>query len=111
LARSIDSAAVAAIQAVHGRKSLGSVTVALGRAQFGAPFFSIDQKLLNFCNSNMLPSRNPKMSKLCMVLELSILNDISHWVNFQFPTEFKLQILEQTPVLTLPRILTEFKPF
>jgi hypothetical protein len=102
---------VVAVRAARGQKCLGSVTVALGRAQFGAPFFPIVQKLLNFCNSNMLPPRNPKMSKLCMVLELSILNDFSHWVDFQFPTEFMLQILEQTPLLTLPQILKEFKPF
>jgi hypothetical protein len=52
--------------------------------------FPIVQKLLNFCNSNMLPSRKPKMSKLGMVLELNILNNFSHWVDFQFRTEFKL---------------------
>jgi hypothetical protein len=35
-----------------------------GLAQFGS------QKLLNFSNSNMMPSRNPKISKLGMVLDL-----------------------------------------
>jgi hypothetical protein len=72
------------------------MTVALGRAQFGAQ--PIVQKMLKFCKSNMLPSQNPKMSELGMVVELNILNNFSHWVNFQIPTEFKLQILEQTPL-------------
>jgi hypothetical protein len=33
-----------------------------------------------------------------MVLELNILKNFSHWVDFEFPTEFMLQILEQTPL-------------
>jgi hypothetical protein len=77
------------------------VTVALGRAQFGAVFFPIVQKLLKFCNSNMLPSRNPKMSKLGMVLELIIVNNVSHWVDFKILLDFELENLERDSNLNL----------
>jgi hypothetical protein len=45
---STDSTAVVAVRAARGQKCLGSVTVALGRAQFGAPFFSNCSKIAQF---------------------------------------------------------------
>jgi hypothetical protein len=48
LTRSADSVAAAAVQAARGRKSLGLVTVALGRAQFGAQSFFNCSKIAQF---------------------------------------------------------------
>jgi hypothetical protein len=61
-------------------------TEAPGRAQFIVPncfpFIQIASKL---CNSNSLPSQGPKIFKLCKVLDLNMMNNFVHWLNFQFP--------------------------
>jgi hypothetical protein len=58
-------------------------TVALGRAQFIVPncfpFIQITSKL---CNSNSLPFQGPKIFKLCKVLNLNMMNNFVHWLNF-----------------------------
>jgi hypothetical protein len=45
---------------------------------------------LQLHNSQTRSSQCPKIFKLCMMLELIILTNFSHWVPFQFSTEFKL---------------------
>jgi hypothetical protein len=66
-------------------------TVALGRAQFTVPthfpFIPIASKLWN---SNSLRSQGPKIFKLCKVLDLNMMNNFVHWLNFQFPLYFMI---------------------
>jgi hypothetical protein len=90
-----NSAAAVAVQAAHGWKSLGSVSIALGRAQFGAQsFFQLFKNCSNFAIQICCHSEIQKMSKLGMVLELIILNNFSHWVDFQILLDFELENLE-----------------
>jgi hypothetical protein len=49
----------------------------------------------------MLPSQNPKMSKHGMVLELIIVNNVSHWIDFKILLDFELENLERDSNLNL----------
>jgi hypothetical protein len=61
-------------------------TVALGRAQSQfQTVFLINQIASTLCNSDSLPSLIPKIFKLCKGLDLNVMNNFVHWLNFQFP--------------------------
>jgi hypothetical protein len=61
-------------------------TVALGRAQITVPNrFPINQIASTICSSDSLPSLGPKIFKLCKALDLNMMNNFVHWLNFQFP--------------------------
>jgi hypothetical protein len=68
------------------------VTVAMGRAQilfqsfskFCFNLFPNIQIFTKICNSIQMPSRVPKILKLCIVLVLNMKNNFSHWPNLKF---------------------------
>jgi hypothetical protein len=61
-------------------------TVALGRAQSQfQTVFLINQIASTLCNSDSLPSLVPKIFKLCKGMDLNVMNNFVHWLNFQFP--------------------------
>jgi hypothetical protein len=74
------------VRTCDGHCRFSGSAVALGRAQFTVPnhfsFIPIASKL---CNSNYLPSHGPKIFKLCKVLDLNMVKNFVHWINFQFP--------------------------
>jgi hypothetical protein len=51
------------------------------------PNIQITSKL---CNANQMPSRVPKMFKLCTWLDLNPLNNVLHCSNFKFPLNLML---------------------
>jgi hypothetical protein len=57
-------------------------------------WFSNIQNTSKLWNTKWKPTWCLKIFQLGMVVELNILNNFSTWVDFKFPTEFKLQILE-----------------
>jgi hypothetical protein len=68
----------------HGQFKLGSVNVVLGRAQFTVDLILQYSNILHVCNSNQKASRVAKMFKLCMRLDLNLVNNCLHWTNFKF---------------------------
>jgi hypothetical protein len=77
-----DSCCLNAGRAVRKRSLTG------GPAQFG--IFPIFQKQLEIVNSKQTSFGAPKILKLCMMLDLSILSNFFNWVDFEFPTQFML---------------------
>jgi hypothetical protein len=67
--------------ATHGGHSLNAAGVLSERCRQVGPTqfedFSNIHKLLKLCNSNWMPSRVPKISKLCMWLPLNIKTALS----------------------------------
>jgi hypothetical protein len=59
-----------------------------GPTQFG--IFPIFQKQLEIVNSKQTSFGAPKILKLCMMVDLSILSNFFNWVDFEFPTQFML---------------------
>jgi transposase InsO family protein len=45
--------------------------------------FPIIQTLHKFCNSNLLHYQIPKMSKICRLLDMNLMNNFVHWLDFR----------------------------
>jgi hypothetical protein len=84
--------------AARSKTDPGSMTVALGRAQFGAQsFFQLFKNCSNFV-IQIATFPNSKNVQICKLLDMNLINNFVHWPNFRIPQEFKLQYLEQTPL-------------
>jgi hypothetical protein len=63
-------------------------TVAMSEAQFPFQSFSNYSNLHQSFNSNQMPSRGPKIFKLCEVLDLNMMNNFPHWPDLKFRLDF-----------------------
>jgi hypothetical protein len=80
------AAGVVTIEALSEHASGAISTVVLGRAQSQfQTVFLINQIASTLCNSDSLLSLVPKIFKLCMGLDLNVMNNFDHWLSFQFP--------------------------